>query len=323
MKTPEPKTRNKTGRICLILAVAVCYLQACYIDGTLPECEGSRIEYRFIYDGTGANVIRGYLQSVEEYIYDSDGNLLSASTVDMNATRRELEPGTYTLVAWGNRTIRSRIENGALQEKEDSEPLPDPMDRLYFGFRTFQVSPKGASRVTVDMVHAHAVLDLTVRWKRNPPPNTGDFYLLLREVPSGAEFTPSHLLRERRWQRYEPQQEAFPTVSTEQLFYVPGVKETAANSSYRRDAVMNVDRQVKATFVTFRYGNRSPLILTLHAGEKQLTKEISLERFFREMGIELEMNMRQEFSLELAIDGDRIEVSLSNTNDWGEGGEVN
>jgi hypothetical protein len=49
-------------------------------------------------------------------------------------------------------------------------------------------------------------------------------------------------------------------------------------------------------------------------------KEICLQDFFKEMHIDLDTDLRQEYNLMFEIDGDKVTISFIETDDWDDGG---
>ncbi|MDH6306156.1 hypothetical protein M2459_002870 [Parabacteroides sp. PF5-5] len=326
MRLKKNKILTKIATPLCVAIILVILLPGCMHD-SLEECHGIRVSYRYFRDGAGNNLLGNYIRTTEVFIFDYDGKLLPDYPINGLPSELELPIGNYTIVVWGNRAASipggNMSKSGMLLKTKDGETeIKNAGDRLYYGYRSFSVGENGMTHINVDMVHAHAVMSLTIRWKSNPPENTGDFYLSLQEAPPASSFLPGTISKGLKWDVYSPGTDTYPQADLSSVSYFPKAIDNMTGPVYRQDTHINVDKNVKATFITFRYSNTSPLILSLYGGGRLLMKEIALERFFRESGINLENNTRQEFDLDVLIDGDKVEVSLAGENDWDEGGVV-
>lgn len=64
-------------------------------------------------------------------------------------------------------------------------------------------------------------------------------------------------------------------------------------------------------------------MLQLYGGGESLLREIDLEKYFRTMQIDLDRNLRQEFSLVVEVDADGgIIVMSAKVSDWNDGGMI-
>jgi hypothetical protein len=303
-----------------------------------------------------------YINILEEYIFDESGMLIYIDSLDGKScqgnyiSELSLPVGKYSLVTWGNqvdsvsrvypdpdvdestslRTVSSVLDqiNRNNMELAINNPIVDPRpapmqmsnnsERLYYSYRTFSVNPIGISRIEVDMTHAHCVLDITVEWKRTneQPPNTNDFLMILKNIPSQYEFMPEFLVRRQWWgEDYTPEGDLYPSMDVgNRINYIPEIEQNKYVSHMTNGRMSN--GKLYGRFITYRYRNSSHEVLSIYAGEKQIMKEIDLYEFFHTVGINLDLSLCQEYSLLLVIDGDKVTVSMINIEDWEDGGNI-
>lgn len=194
-------------------------------------------------------------------------------------------------------------------------------DRLYYGYRTFSVAQKGISRICIDMVRSYYSLGLTIKWKTKAPENTGDFYILYKDIPSEYHFMPGTISKKGDWETHDPNMDDHSTANNEIIYHTAGIN-TKKLATHRFDVKMNIDKRIETEFITYRHQNNTHPLLSIYAGSNQIMKEIDLERFFRSMDIELDNNLEQEFNVLIEIDGDNVNIQIANTNDWEEGGII-
>lgn len=298
-----------------------------------------------------ANTIEQYTQRIDEFIFDGNDvlyavNRLPGTSCDGKyVSELDLPPGNYTVVSWANIGNASHINEAAIGQTRKSDMqlyLDNPYatssqryggpasyaghnanaEKLFYGYRSFSVNDEGISRICVDMFNSHCVLTLSIRWKSNPPVNTQDFYLLYRQIPATYRFTPHMMLQDKVWSGYGARTEQYPANDYDRVHYSPRRQTEEQLATHRQDVYMNVDKRIETEFITYRYGDDSQLLLSLHAGETQIMKEIDLQHFFRSSSIQLDQNFRQEFQLQVEIDGDKVTVGFMNVNDWEEGGAI-
>lgn len=346
--------RKRYARYVKAVITALCAttMSACYIDGEKELCEyNAQIVYRYARDmAKPVNQISSYIQSITEYIFDEDdvlcmiNTLPGSSCLGYNISEFTLPAGRYTLVSWANVNGASRI-NGATtgvttldeiffildaphgeetKAGRDADQISRNSEKLYYGYRRFAVEETGISRVCVDMFNAHCRLTLTINWKSGPPENTRDFYLLYSDVPAAYDFQPGYSVSVDGWSLPDPLYREFPSADRDYRHYAPRRHSESPTATHRRDANMTVDKRIKTEFITYRYNNDSKLLLSLYAGEKQIMKEIDLQRFFATVGIDLDRNLRQEFNLRIEIDNvnDKVNVGFVSVTDWEEGGYI-
>jgi hypothetical protein len=183
--------------------------------------------------------------------------------------------------------------------------LQGDSERLFYGYREFSVEEQGESRVEVDMTRAHCSLSFTIWWKdaTRAPAGTGEFYLLLRDLPSQYGFFPAYRAGEG-----------------EVMNYVPVVHDDERLVT-RRVAAGMLDKTLRAGLVTYRLTGDSHPVLSVHDGEKVLAGEIDLHEFFTGLGIGLDKALRQEYQVGIEIGSDRVVAFMmtASVSNWSDG----
>jgi hypothetical protein len=315
-----------------------CLISCIHED--ISDCYNVEINYIYRHESLGnANVIPDYIQSIEEYIYNSEGILVDVShrTQTFSAPLR-LSEGNYTVIAWGNKLNSEELADAEIGQaskytmslhkgipilKPNStkadEAILSNMQSLYYGRRVFCVKPGSRGRVNVNMAHAHALLNLKVIWKSKAPDNIDKAYFLFKEIPSFYSFVPSRLYKQGYWVTHKPSEEEYPVSANDNVRYLPE-ENSRENLVTHRVAVKATGQTLDAQFITYRYLNDSPLLLSLYVESKQVMKEISLLEFFQEMKVDLEATLSQVYDIQLIINGDQVTISYIDVNDWDEGG---
>jgi hypothetical protein len=306
-------------------------LSACLPEDPDDCCYNVRLEYRYQRAGTsGANVLGYYVDSLREYVFDAHDVLRAVNNYRIPTdsgtffSEQNLSPGLYTVVTFGNKGGYEKTgeETVNVTTRQDLRISTEGRsDRLYYGFRSFEVGRYGISRIAVDMTHAHCVLGITARWIDDTGhPAAGKQYTLnLRQAPSLYRYSPEFLVyNESDEAVFAPEKESYPLRDSRRFNYLPTV-----------DSVVCADLSVRGTtssgalhgeFITLRYRSDSHVLLSIRSAGEQVMKEIDLYRYFREMGIRLDYSLCQEYQLLLTIDGDRVSVGMVNVSDWDEGG---
>jgi hypothetical protein len=194
-------------------------------------------------------------------------------------------------------------------------------DRLYYGYRSFSVGEYGISRLAVDMTHAHCILNITARWKDlSEHPKPGEQYtFVLRQTPSEYRFMPEFLVTGGLEPgTFDAVNEPYPLKDRRRINYVPDISRDDWVSHAVPGSMSG--RELYGQFVTFRYRSDSHVLLSIWSSAGRVMKEIDLHRFFREMNLDLDHSLRQEYSLLIEIDGDTVLVGLVTIDDWDDGG---
>lgn len=300
---------------------------ACNIDGDLAECTyNARVEYWYVGSGA-ANVLPDYVNSMQQYVYNSEGVLVQVnSTAGSRVVYGELNlpPGKYTLVSWANLDSTSRVvpvvaigksklsemelrmanHAGGSRTSAGELPLHHVSEPLYYSYTDLEIFGRGVVRKQVYMTHAHFRLNLTVKWAQYPPLDAGNFNYTLRGVPAVSRFAPGRWIESAR-SGGQP---------------VPGT--TADECGVSTPATMNLNRTLSGTLLSYRLMNDKHPVLSICSDGKLIVKEIDLWKYFNTLNIDLSNNFRQEFDLQLLIDGNDVSVSAVGVGDWEEGGDL-
>lgn len=303
----------------ILLTLLTGVLFSCSFEDEPGLCPYNvRLEYHYA-GAPDVNNLSVYTDLLCQYIFAEDGTLVQADTLrgaEMSEWKGELEAGHYTVVTWGNLGTERQfavMQPGAVSLEETGlsaviETAPQQgrgnTSRLYFGYRKLDVTPGESLRQKMYVTHAHALLHITVRWDEGmTPPEPGRFSLRLRGIP--AEYL------------YKTGME-IPLSNADGAYTMPQNGFLHTNHSVR--ATMNYENEVVGEFVTFRYTAATHPMLSLYREERQIMKELDLERFFRKLPVGLDENTEQEFRLLVLIQKDKITVSEAGATDWEEGG---
>ena len=303
----------------ILLTLLTGVLYSCSFEDEPGLCPYNvRLEYHYA-GAPDVDNLAVYTDLLCQYIFAEDGTLLQTDTL----TEREayswqgtLNAGRYTVVTWGNPGTEQQfvdmqpgtatLEEAGLSAVIEGAPKEGRGNtaRLYFGYRVLDVKPGEGLRQKMYMTHAHAYLHITVRWDEGmTPPEPGRFSLRLRGIP--AEY------------RYRAGME-IPLANADGAYTMPQNGFLHTNHSVR--AALNYENEVVGEFVTFRYATATHPMLSLYREDRQLMKELDLERFFRKLPVGLDENTEQEFHLLVLIQKDKITVSEMGGTDWEEGG---
>lgn len=314
----------------LVIVIQLFLMTSCGIAENREDCDfNTRVTYRYMKENPiGENLLPLYIHNLSIYVFDERDVLIYTDSILVSELSAQydseinLPEGEYTLIAWGNKAGVSRVnevETGKTTRKEmelfldqtsmqSAAGLPfGESERLYYGHQTFAVVKNMGSRVNMDMAHSHCVLNVTAKWKnRNTIPNeTADYYMLLKGIPSRCSFLPGYVADDIR-------------------LHLPTFRFENDLISHSTHADIQAGSHLVGQFVTYRYGNDSHPLLSIHTKDKQVMKEINLRTFFRDRGIELDTNLRQEFTIEILIDveNNTVSVALLEAGDWEEGGPL-
>lgn len=192
----------------ILIALGVLVLASGCIKENREECDNCTIKLQYFADGY-SDVLTSYINEVDLYIYDQDGQLVtvipsSKDELDRNnnSLSTKLNAGTYQLVAIGNtgsqsnyNDVESRLGTKAsFLDDIFVEPKPVELrgeevvtgiDHLYLGDSEFTVkAQKEHNRDTVTMHCAH--LNLKVRVRGLPAPTKAEeqeiFFLELAQT---------------------------------------------------------------------------------------------------------------------------------------------
>lgn len=331
--------------ILLLLSVG---LTSC-VEGILDhvgvaECDYTvQIRYDYNAENTSStNLLTTYIGSLDEFLFDEDGILYAVRPLAVDectgqwVSEYDLPPGRYSVIAIGNRSDMSVINDARIghTRREDmlmtlttANPSNDT-DRLYHGYRTFTVVPNGVSNVRVDMVHSHCIIRFRIRWKNNTPP-MGNYYSVMKYIPSEYSLMPEYYYPKP----FEACTKHIPESSDPYSQAPQSVRHHITTVHANRDLLdhtialkRNVDGEVIGQFVMYRIKNENHPTMSLHTGttraSEQVMKDIDLQRYFLDQGIDHDSSLKQEYNIEIMIDGDRVSVMSVTIGDWQEGGPL-
>lgn len=268
-----------------------------------------------------------------------------------------LPPGRYSVIAVGNQTSMSRMWDNlndiapkeGLTRREDmrlslvnevrtrgTRGYYDNCGRLYYGYRTFSIEQGKLSHIRVDMVHSHLVVDYTIRWKAGatPPAEPNGYYVQVSDIPSRYGAMPQYYFPGGQAGDHNPGHcDPYNRVCLEPLHHIPTVYKpdmfdpSDCNIVVHRSAAVKASRTIIGQTVTYRLRNGGDVKFSLHrsgeAGDpdRRLMKDVNLNRFFQEIGHNLDLALRQEYEIVFEIDADgRVAVFLAGVGEWDEGG---
>jgi hypothetical protein len=277
----------------------------------------AQLVYRYDLEGEarGKNVLPLHVSKIIQYIFDEEERLVAVDTVRPDDAGRfvsqlQLAPGRYTVTGWGNVNGTSRVKEATGGREMEMyidtvTGLQGDSERLFYGYREFSVGERGTTRVDVDMTRAHCVLSFTIWWRdaAKAPAGTGDFYLVLRDLPSRYGFFPGYRAGEG-----------------EVINYIPVVHDDEGLVT-RRVAAGMLDKKLRAGLVTYRLTSDTHPVLSVHDGNTTLVGEIDLYEFFATLEIRLDEALRQEYQIGIEIGGDRVVAFMmtASVSDWNDG----
>ncbi len=338
----------KSIRYITALILATTGLVSCSIDDDPVLCTNNvEITYHYNLENTSQdNEFTNYVHTATEYIFDDKGVLFRVNDLTLDActgqyvSKQDLPAGKYSVLFIGNDsglndTGDARLGGVRLNETRREDLLlslhgpgthANPCnngDRLYYGYRTFSVAPAGTSLVRVDAVHSHLVLKYRVHWKNNPPAR-GLYTAYLDGIPSQYGLMPEYVYDGAACCLHDPQQhDPYTQVCTSVRHHILRVGRMHNILCHHIQSPMNGSFEVHGEFVAYRLRNTTAARISLYnSNGTRVMKEIDLSKYFREKGIGLDENLRQEFALDFLIDGDQVIVSEINLEDWDEGGVI-
>jgi hypothetical protein len=223
--------------------------------------------------------------------------------------------------------VVSRVN--ALRANQDGLPetteIQGASDRLYYGYRDFEIGPFGVTRIPVDMTHAHCILNLTVRWLNSTvhPSPAEDYIMVLRQVPALYHFTPENVVVDGLdCYAFHPENAPYSFLGDRaRINYIPIINPDDEVCHAIKGTVS--DKTLFGQFVTFRYRSDSHVLFSIYTSSEMVMKEIDLHRFFQELGIDLDFSLCQEYNLLIEIAGDNtVNVGLVTIDDWEDGGMI-
>ncbi len=339
-------------RAAITTVIMTVGLASCQIDLAMPKVCDHNVEILYHYNrenSTTYNVLPSYVHSITEYIFDGDDVLVDWRNVSLDPcenqyySRHTLDTGRYSVIMWGNCSdINNEVSPAPVKGLTTREELllsldsmPDPVDdthpngdRLWHGYRTFTVARTGVSKVRVDAVHSHLSLTFRVRWK-SAPPAQGTYTVYLEDVGSRAGFMP-HLFYPYpggAHQLHDPLvDDGYSTKSNLIIHHIPRIDHDQHMLDYKTTVVMNGDRELRGEFVTYRICRDSHPVLNIFDSQGNRVvhpdpaKEIDLWKYFDQNVPALNYTLRQEYAIDILVDGDNVWVMPLEVADWEDGG---
>jgi hypothetical protein len=332
------------------------------MDDSDECCYNVRLEYRYQRYGTlGGNELGFYVRTLKEYVFDAHDVLVTINDYDVPHgggdffSEQTLAQGRYTAITIGNKGDSEQIdkginENAVLRSEEigvtkkgdlllrlnnpQGKPEEAPYagetpniqgrsNRLYYGYRNFEVGEFGVTRVAVDMTHTHCVLGLSVIWAdASGHLRQGEVYtFVLQQTHTEYHFMPEFLVSNGlEAGTFNSAAELFPQKDRRRINYIPEVNQ--GNFGYYTAAGAVTGRMLYGQFITFRYRNDSQIWLSIWSTSERVMKPIDLVRFFHDIGIDLDHALWQEYDLQIEINGDEVRIGLVRVDDWEDRGEL-
>ena len=319
-----------------------------------------RYDYNEENSSGGVNKIEYYVNNIDEYIFDERGILLhyrrftAARCKEYLNSEIDLPPGQYSVIAIGNIDDRSTVWDAQTgiapveshTHREDmrmtltnATAMPGdtkgPCEPLYYGYRTFTVKEQGISRIRVDMIHAHLKLRFRVTWKNTAAPARDEgYYSTLESIPSEYALMPQYYYPAGSFacQGHDPSQDTYPSSSNDVIHHIPytcrmdGAGQPINLLKYRCDTKVNADWEMWGDFTAYRIKTETGLRLRILGADGQsiLPKgnDIDLQAYFAWYSYELDHTLRQEYELDIVVDGETIYVNPLRIGDWDEGGKL-
>ena len=349
------KTIQNT-KLLLLSCVAVC-ASSC-IKNALNHyddiCDYT-VQLRYDYNeenSTSENRIDYVVRSLEEYVFDEREILVAINDIGRDIcdgtwhSDLNLPPGRYSVIAVANRDHRSRLWDNAsggtpvkgVTHRDDMRMALESADtfddgtkgeseKLYHGYRTFTIASQALTYIRVDMVHSHLLLRVRVTWRNNAtPPKGEDYYVALETVPSDYRLMPEYIYPAGSftYQTHNPVvHDHYPSVNNDVIHHIPKTCHELNNELiHRYDTRVNADNELWGEFTTYRVKlASSPKLRIARSSDNALIvpKVIDLYEYFDWYEIEPDYELKQEYFIDIVIDGDKIILMPLNIADWDEG----
>ncbi len=344
----------------MLAAATLCVVAtSCDIGNERRICDYT-VQLRYDYNRentTSQNMLDRHVASIDEYLFDEAGVLYlyrrltpDDPCVEGLVSELTLPPGRYSVIAWGNCTDINSVTPAPVKGvttrdelllsrtgKANAAAMPGDAgttwqngDRLYYGYRTFTVSAEGISRNRVDMIHSHLVLRFRVRWVHSAPA-PGNYTAYLSGIGSEKAFMPEFIypVQHQVWEAHNPadaSHDPYPQSCNRVRHHIPGVHHTDNVKTHRIGVQQGFDYEMWGEFITYRIRQASHPVLEIYdaAGNKVVhpNKTIDLQKYFNDQGIDLDHTLKQEYEIDILIDGDAIYVMPLDVEEWEEGGAL-
>jgi hypothetical protein len=168
------------------------------------------------------------------------------------------------------------------------------------------------------------VLDIRVRFNDGSgnPADGKNYFMTLKQTPASYGFMPEFVVKNglEKYQ-YDAGIEYYSSDNQKGVNYIPTVSKDK-QAVHVISGRVNNDKNGKSVFgqfITYRYRSDSEILFGIYSEDKPVMKEIDLGIFFREMGIDLDYSLCQEYSLLVEVNNNNVYVTLVEIDDWEKG----
>ena len=341
------------------LGVVLLLVTSC--EGWLGRYDDKECDYtvQIRYDYNRENTVRAneyglFIRHATTYIFDANHLLYAIDPVTADECTGEyvsefdLPPGRYSLITVGNQTTMSEVSDNynklqiGVTHREDlmltlrgqtitrgAGDTYNNCGRLYHAYRTFTIAENDISRIRVDMVHSHCVINYTIRWRGMTPPDATNYYVQMRDVPSKYNLMPQFIYPEPLSDCEAHDGEAhdtYPSFCDNVVHHIPTVHNDRNILTHRSEAY-RTGNEIKGSTITYRLRNAGQTMLSLHTGATrgdratQVMKEIHINHYLTTMGENLDHTLKQEYDIIFEIDPGTglVHVYFLEVGDWDEG----
>ena len=271
----------------LLLSAAGCY----DLEGEREICDYNLL-LRYDYNEENSateNMIKYYVYTIDEYIFDEDGILFLHNRFTPDICREMmnsevmLPPGRYSVIAVGNEDDRSATTDRAT----GSAPVKG-------------VTHRDDMRLTLDDIASHYALMPEYIYPRNT------FDVKTFDADTDNDY---------------------PSEDEGVIHHIPFTHFEGRNVlSYRNDTDINADSEMWGEFISYRFKMaHSPKLSIVRSSDGQLIVPavIDLWKYLDwYYGDEPDYTRKQEYYISIEIDGDQILMMPLNVADWEEGREL-
>lgn len=338
--------------VLLLFALIAGFSASCDVEKERMICS---YKVQLIYDyneenNTAENMIEYYIHTIDEYIFDEKNILLQHNNFGVDRCRPglfseiSLPPGRYSVIAIGNKDERSVINEAVpgVTRREDmlltlenceqtvwnEKHVSGASERLYHAYMSFTVKEQGISRIRVDMVDSYLRLKFRVKWKNGGrPARDKDYYALLEGIPSQYSLMPEYIYPAGSFECKTYEYSIYDKYPSDCMVVIHHIPQTCYNNNniliHGYNTNVNVDNEMWGEFISYRIQNSTQVLLSVYTVDGELiVKKIDLQAYFRWYGIDLNSELKQDYELDIFIDGDKIVITPLEIADYEEGGII-
>lgn len=298
-----------------------------------PEPEGLQYIYTDIY---GRDLFKNNISTMTDFIFDKDSILQRVREIPSTELRLrsmpELPEGDYTVITWCNLTPRNtmtELHEGVthmrdIRLKAAGEGAVTGSygngDRLFYATTQVTVQAGKLPRQTVRVSHAHHWMHLIIRWKQQSLPSIREgLNVRLEGAPGNYGFTSSSYSAPIGGIN-QPSHKGGNKVGEEATWNFP-VASDAVVVSHSVSGSIKPGGEASIDMICHRYTQEQIPTLCIYDGDRPLIPAIDLRRFFREMDMNMDRNICQEFDFLMVIDEKGATLSSGIMN-WEDGGTI-